>query len=240
MDNNEVIEILKTTLINNNIDNIDKVIKKLDVYYRYLVEYNQNVNLTAITTFEDVYIKHFVDCIENVKLYEQNSTLCDIGTGAGFPGLVIKIVRPDIKVTLVDSLNKRIVFLNNLIQMLNLDNIECLHYRAEDIEFKNKCLNSFDYVVARAVANMSTLTEYCLPYVKIDGEFIAYKSNDIDNEVLEAKNCITKLGGKIDKILSYKTANLYERTMIIIKKQIKTSSVYPRGQNKPRLKPIKQ
>ena len=239
MENNEVIEILKTTLINNNIDNIDEILKKFDIYYKYLVEYNQNVNLTAITTFEDVYIKHFVDCIENVKLYKHNSTLCDIGTGAGFPGLVIKIVRPDIEVTLVDSLNKRIVFLNNLIQMLNLENINCLHYRAEDTEFKNKYLNSFDYVVARAVANMSTLTEYCLPYVKIGGEFIAYKSNDIENEVLEAKKCIAKLGGTMDEILSYKTANLYERKIIIVKKQTKTSIIYPRGQNKPRLKPIK-
>lgn len=238
MDKQEVFDLIKRVLIDNNIEPSEDIFTKLDIYYNFLIEYNKSVNLTALTTFEDVYVKHFADCIAFSNIYKHGASLCDIGTGAGFPGIIIKIIRPDIKVTLVDSLNKRIVFLEALINKLALNDIYCLHYRAEDLEFKNKFLNKFDYVVARAVAAMPTLTEYCLPYVKTGGQFIAYKSNDIDIECNSAKKCINILGGKLFEIMNYKLTDEINRSAIVINKTTKTDFKYPRGLNKPRLNPI--
>lgn len=239
MNENEAISILKNALIENNIEPIDEIMDKYYKYYEYLIEYNKNVNLTAITSFEDVYIKHFVDSIANCKMYKANAKVCDIGTGAGFPGLALKIARPDLEIYLVDSLNKRITFLNDITEALSINKVHCLHYRAEDAQFKNKFLNSFDYVISRAVANMTTLTEYCLPYVKIGGEFIAYKSNNEETELNEATKCINILGGGSINIINVNITAELTRKLICIKKTKNTSSKYPRGQNKPRLSPIK-
>lgn len=234
----EIANLIDKELVANDIKPTEEIYDKFKKYYEYLVEYNKNVNLTAITDKNEVYIKHFLDCIKYAKIYKNNATLCDIGTGAGFPGVVLKIIRPDLNITLVDSLNKRIVFLNNLITLLDLNNITTLHYRAEDIEFKNKYLNSFDYVVARAVAEMTTLTEYCLPYVKKEGNFIAYKGNNGKNEVKVAEKCIEKLGGKLVDLINYSYLD-NERTIIIVNKIADTDKKYPRDQNKPRTAPIK-
>ena len=233
------IDILTDILIENNINPTNEMWDKFEKYYNYLVEYNKDVNLTAITEKEDVYIKHFADCLLGIKTYEENGTLCDIGTGAGFPGIVLKIARPDIKITLVDSLNKRVEFLNKLINLLELKNICALHYRADSEEFKKIYLNSFDYVVARAVANMTTLTEYCLPFVKVGGKFIAYKSDNIDDEIIDSKKCIDTLGGEINTIKHIKLDDNTTRSLVIINKIMRTDKKYPRNQNKPRLNPIK-
>ena len=239
MDNNNAIEQLCKVLIDNNIEVNDELLNKFKIYYEFLVEYNNNVNLTAITDFYDVYLKHFADSAAFASAFKKCASVCDIGTGAGFPGVVLKIIRPDLQITLVDSLNKRIVFLNELIKKLGLENITCLHYRAEDIEFKKRYLNSFDYVVARAVASMPTLSEYCLPYVKVGGQFVAYKSTNIDSEITESKNCISILGGKINKCITYQIEKNIIRTAVIVDKYKKTDFKYPRGQNKPRISPIK-
>lgn len=231
-------EILKNILSRYDIVLTEQMKEQFYCYYNYLVEYNNNVNLTAITDINEVYLKHFADSILGVDFIEKNATVCDIGTGAGFPGVVLKIVRPDIKLTLVDSLNKRVEFLNNLLAKLNINDVKVLHNRAEDVSFKNAHLNSFDYVVARAVAKLNTLCEYCLPFVKIDGKFIAYKSNDINNEITEANNAIQILGGKTEAVKTVNLDNITERSFVIINKTKHTDAKYPRGQNKPRIKPL--
>lgn len=222
----------------NNIKYTDDMLNKLELYYNFLVEYNQKVNLTAITDKNDVYKKHFADSLLGLEYISNNSILCDIGTGAGFPGVVLKIFNPSIKLYLVDSLNKRIVFLNELINLLKLENVTIIHARAEDISFKQKYLNKFDYVVARAVANLNTLLEYCLPYVKIGGNFISYKSNDIDNELKNVDKVISILGGNGYCIKEKKLDDTTNRCLIIINKAKNTVNKYPRGQNKPRLNPL--
>ena len=235
---NYAIEIFKNVLEQNNIEFTVDIKNKLDVYYKMLIEYNEKINLTAITDYSEVFIKHFTDSALFCAHYKSNASLCDIGTGAGFPGLLLKIIRPDLKVTLVDSLNKRILFLNDVIKNLELNDINCLHFRAEDLEFKSKYLNSFDYVVARAVAQMPTLTEYCLPYVKVGGQFIAYKSDNIAEELKLANKCISSLGGKLNNVAEISLTSDIIRKFIIIDKVNLTDKKYPRDMNKPRLKPL--
>ena len=225
-------------LDNNNIQYNQDMLDKLERYYSYLIEYNQNVNLTTITQKNDVYLKHFADSLLGLRYIKPNDSVCDIGTGAGFPGVVLKIFMPGIKLFLVDSLQKRVTFLQNLVKLLQLDNVTIIHARAEDSSFKKIYLNSFDCVVARAVAQMPTLCEYCLPFVEPNGIFIAYKSTNSGDEVESGKKAIESLGGKLEKIDNIQLADGICRDLIIIKKVKKSSSLYPRGQNKPRLKPI--
>ena len=214
--------------------------QKLENLYRYyelLNEWNEKINLTAITKLEDVYVKHFEDSLLGVALIKDNSSLCDIGTGAGFPGLVLAIIKEDIKVTLVDALQKRVKFLNLIVSELNLPNVTVLHNRAEDVDFKNSYLNSFDYVVARAVARLNVLTEYCLPYVKVGGQFIAYKSEKTEEEILECKNAFNVLGGELKEVINLQLKDMVRNLVVIIKNK-STNISYPRGQNKPKLKPL--
>ena len=172
----------------------DKQLSQLEKYYNLLIEWNNKINLTRIVEKEDVYLKHFYDSLTISKVIDLNNSgsLCDIGTGAGFPGVVLKIVYPNLKVTLVDSLNKRIVFLNEVIKKLELTDIEAIHSRAEDIKDK------YDIVTSRAVANLKKLSEYCLPLVKENGYFIPMKAN-VEEELLEAKDTIKKLNGTLEK-----------------------------------------
>jgi len=213
-------------------------IDKFEIYFNDLIDYNQKVNLTAITEKEEVYIKHFYDsCLAN-QLIPQNAKVIDVGTGAGFPGLPLKIVRNDIDLHLVDSLNKRIVFLNQLKQKLNL-NYSTYHSRAEDFCNNKTNREKFDVCVSRAVAKLNTLAEYCLPLVSIGGMFIAYKSGEIENEVNESLNAIKILGGEIKEIKKISLPNnMGERTLIIIKKIKNTPNKYPRNKNLPKLKPL--
>lgn len=231
-------KVLIKVLKENNIIPTDEMLSQFERYYEMLIEYNSMFNLTSIIQKEDVYLKHFADSLLGVKEYKFGATLCDIGTGAGFPGIVIKIARPDLCIVLVDSLNKRVNFLNNIINALNLDNIIALHFRAEDKEFKKKYLNTFDYVVARAVANLNTLTEYCLPYVKVSGTFIAYKSDNITDEIDQALNCICVLGGNNLRSKYYDLTETIRRQLIFIDKVHNTDLKYPRDKNKPRTNPI--
>lgn len=204
-------------------------------YYVDLIEKNKVMNLTAITEKEDVYIKHFIDSVLPIKEIKDNSKILDIGTGAGFPGIPLKIINETFNIVLLDSLNKRINFLNEEIEKLNLKNISAIHGRAED--YINVSRETFDYVVSRAVARLNTLLEYCLPYVKVGGYFLAYKSMSTDEEIQECKMALQVLGGKIEKIEKYNLEG-NERDIIFIKKIKETPKKYPRGQNKPKNQPL--
>ena len=177
----------------------DKQISQFLVYYEMLTEWNQSVNLTAITKYQDVMKKHFIDSLSLVKVYDvkSRSSVIDVGTGAGFPGLALKIAFPEMELTLLDSLNKRIHFLNAVIERLKLFGIKTLHGRAEDYARQDTYREQFDLCVSRAVANLSTLSEYCLPFVKKDGLFISYKSEKIGEEWKAAEKAISLLGGRV-------------------------------------------
>ena len=212
--------------------------KKFDKYFSMLVETNKVMNLTAITEENEVLIKHFLDSALPEKFIKQNATVVDVGSGAGFPAIPLKIVRPDLKIYMVDSLNKRITFLNDVINELQLTNAYAFHDRVEDFAAKNR--EKFDVSVARAVAPLNTLSEYLLPLVKIGGSAIIYKSTKLDEEIEEAHKAITILGAKIDSIQRFfiKEEGL-ERNVLILSKISQTSKKYPRNKNQPKLNPIK-
>ena len=212
-------------------------LNQLKEYYNLLIEYNTHTNLTRITEEKDVYLKHFYDSLTICKVINlNNQELLDIGTGAGFPGLVLKIVFPQLKVTLVDSLNKRIIFLNSVIKKLGLTDIKAIHERAEIYIKDNR--EKYDIVTSRAVANLNLLSELCLPYVKIGGYFISMKA-DIKDEIASSLNAIKTLGGVIKEIKEFKLPKENSlRTLVKIEKTVKTSVKYPRKFNEIKKKPL--
>ena len=219
-----------------NISDVDSVIDKFEIYYKELVEYNEKVNLTAITEKEEVFIKHFYDSGLSINYIPQGAKVVDVGTGAGFPGVPIKVLKQDIDLHLVDSLNKRIVFLDYLKSKLSLT-YNTYHARAE--EFCAKYREQYDICVSRAVAKLNTLAEYCLPLIKVGGKFIAYKSADIEQEIIESQNAIKILGGEIEEIKKFNLPNnMGSRCLVIIKKIKNTNKKYPRNKNLPKLKPL--
>ncbi|MFI3236412.1 MAG: 16S rRNA (guanine(527)-N(7))-methyltransferase RsmG [Lachnospiraceae bacterium] len=211
-------------------------------YFELLVEWNSFMNLTGITEFEEVMKKHFVDSVSLVKAFplDKPYTLLDIGTGAGFPGLPLKILFPELKVTLLDSLNKRIKFLNHVIEELGLEDIEAIHGRAEDYAKPALLREKYDLVVSRAVANLSTLSEYCLPFVKNGGVFVSYKSEKVSSEYLDANKAIYLLGGKVQNQVEFylPDTDIY-RNLFVIKKQRSTPKAYPRKAGLPAKEPLK-
>lgn len=212
--------------------------KQLKKYYEMLVEYNQHMNLTGITEEADVYLKHFYDSLtlEKAIHLEKMHTLCDIGTGAGFPGLVLKIVFPNLKVTLVDSLNKRILFLQDVIQELGLKEVEAIHVRAE--EFAKNHREQYDVVTSRAVANLSLLSEISLPLVRVGGYFIPMKAH-LELEMDTLNSIIGKLNGKIEELISFDLPNEHSvRNLLKIKKIEKTHYKYPRKFADMKKKPL--
>ena len=216
---------------------IEKHRKEFEVYFEELVSYNDKVNLTAITERNDVFTKHFLDSILPIDAIPYNAKLVDIGTGAGFPSLPIKIVRPDINITMVDSLNKRVNFLNLVCNKLNIKSNN-VHARAEDFAKNNREI--FDVAVARAVAKLNTLLEYLLPLVKVGGIILAYKGSNIAEEFTEAENALNILGGKVLKSIRFDLPNHYgERHVLIIEKIKPTPKQYPRDKNQPKTNPIR-
>jgi len=198
------------------------------------------MNLTAITEFDEVIEKHFLDSLQIAQYVDINNkdiSLIDVGTGAGFPGVPLKIAFPNIKVVLLDSLNKRINFLNEVIEVLGLENIAALHGRAEDYGKDPEYREQFDYCVSRAVANMCSLSEYCLPFVKVGGSFIPYKSGNIDEELVNAKKAVFLLGGKIDKVEKF-VLEENQRSFVFIKKEKNTGKKYPRKAGLPTKEPL--
>lgn len=210
-------------------------------YYELLIEWNGFMNLTAITDYNEVMKKHFVDSMSLIKAYDvsQKVSVIDVGTGAGFPGLALKIAYPNLQVTLLDSLNKRINFLNEVISQLDLTGVETVHGRAEDFAKPDKLRGKFDLCVSRAVANMSTLSEYCLPFVKVGGKFISYKSEKINEEMSVAKNAITLLGGKFEKSEEFMLpdSDIY-RNLVVIRKVKDTPKKFPRKAGLPAKEPL--
>lgn len=219
----------------------EQQINQFLVYYEMLVEWNQMMNLTAITEYEEVMKKHFVDSISLVKAYDvsKSVSVIDVGTGAGFPGLALKIAYPQLKLTLLDSLNKRIQFLNAVIEKLGLDGVDTIHGRAEDFAKPGKLREKYDLCVSRAVANLSTLSEYCLPFVKEGGEFISYKSEKIQEEMVKAEKAISILGGKVVKQVEFTLpdSDIY-RNLFVIRKVKKTPGKYPRKAGLPSREPL--
>lgn len=220
-----------------DIDNVSA--EKFAVYMELLREWNEKINLTAITDEEGILVKHFFDSCSISEFVDNNSKIIDIGTGAGFPGLPLKIVNDTLNLTLVDSLNKRINFLNEVKNKLGLKNVEIVHGRAEDVGIDNKYREKYDFAVSRAVAELRILVEYLLPLVKVGGKVIAMKGPNIDEEVENAKKAVKLLGGEIERIESFRLGNTdNERTVIIIKKIKNTESKYPRKAGIPRKNPL--
>jgi len=219
----------------------EQQIQQFIQYYEMLIEWNQMMNLTAITEYDDVMKKHFIDSISLIKAYDINKdvSVIDVGTGAGFPGLALKIAYPNLEVTLLDSLNKRINFLNAVIEKLGLTGVATVHGRAEDFAKPDKLREKFDLCVSRAVANLSTLSEYCLPFVKQGGLFVSYKSEKILEEMNAAKNAIYVLGGKVVEQVEFTLpdSDIY-RNLFVIKKERITPKKYPRKAGLPSKEPL--
>ena len=219
----------------------DSQIDQFMMYYKILIEWNQVMNLTAITAFNEVCTKHFLDSISLCKVIDctQEYTLMDVGTGAGFPGIPLKIVFPNLQITLLDSLGKRVKFLNEVIQRLGLHGIQAIHGRAEDYAKANLLREKFDICISRAVANLSTLSEYCIPYVKEGGFFISYKSEKLSEEMSNAKKAIEILGGNIVSQNEFLLPNsdIY-RNLLVIQKIALTPKKYPRKAGLPSKEPL--
>lgn len=242
---------------NNGLLIFDKGLKELEIelydnqkeqfvrFYEMLVEKNKVMNLTAITEFEEVIVKHFLDSLALVKVVGKEKlasgiNIIDVGTGAGFPGIPLKIAFPDINITLLDSLNKRINFLKEVSLELKLENVEFIHGRSEDFGRNPQYREKFDICVSRAVANLATLSEFCVPFVKQGGYFIPYKAGDCGKEVEESVTAVDKMGGSISKTLEYIVPSSdLNRVLLLIKKEKATPKAYPRKAGTPAKEPIK-
>ena len=221
-----------------NIELSDDQIEKIFLYQKLLIEWNQKMNLTAITEEKEIILKHFIDSMTIEKYIPRGAFVIDVGTGAGFPGIVLKIIRDDIKLTLLDSLNKRIQFLDEVVKSIGLNEVTTIHGRAEDIGRDLKFREKYDIVTARAVANLSTLAEYCLPFVKVGGSFIAMKGN-LTEEVELAQNAIKILGGNLEKVDSFCLPETdIVRNIVVINKLSQTPKIYPRKAGTPSNKPL--
>lgn len=232
-------KIFKDECLKNNLHDI----KNIDKFYKYmklLLEWNEKINLTAIKDEKEFIIKHFIDSLMINNLVKDEKRIIDVGTGAGFPGIPLKLFNEEQNVTLIDSVNKKVNVLNDVIQNLELKNIEAIHIRAEDLAQNKNYRENFDVSISRAVANMSTLVEYLIPFVKVGGYIICMKGPNYSEELDASKKAIEILGGKIEKVLQFNINKELERNVVIINKVKNTPNKYPRGQGKPLKLPLNE
>ena len=240
MNSKDMTQFLYTTAQSAGFNFSEKQLMQFDVYKELLIEWNKKMNLTAITEPHEIATKHFVDSLYGLKFMQNAKNLIDVGTGAGFPGIPLKIAKPELKLTLLDSLNKRINFLSEVTEKLDLPDVNCIHSRAEDgAKTSSPLRESFDVAVSRAVANLSVLAEYCLPYVKCGGVFLAYKGGDVEEECSNASSAIEILGGDITEVFKYTIPETdITHSVVVIKKIKNTPDKYPRLQGKIQKKPL--
>lgn len=226
-------------VMENLINTISKEKKETFEKFRFLLlEYNEKYNLTAIIEEKDVFFKHFVDSGVGVEFFKDHAKIAEIGSGAGFPSIVLKILNPTLKFDLFESVGKKCEFLRVVVDNLGLKDVHIYNIRAEDAAKEEKFREKYDFVTARAVARMNTLSEYCLPFVKVGGTFIAYKSGDT-SEITEAESAYKELGAKLENVIKYELPEGYgERSIAIVKKVKNTPKKYPRGQGKERKNPL--
>lgn len=239
MNIDEFHNIFKKECDKNKIDFVENQSKQLYKYMNLILEWNEKINVTAIKDEKEFIVKHFIDSLTICNFVKDAKKILDIGTGAGFPGIPLKIYYPEIEFTLIDSVNKKVTVLKDVTQKLNLQKIEALHVRAEELAKDLKYRESFDIVTTRAVSNLATISEYMLPFVKIGGKAICMKGPNVEQELEDAKKAIKLLGGEIEDIKKIQIDDELERNIIIIKKVNKTDKKYPRGQGKPAKEPIK-
>lgn len=237
------IEYLEKELNSIGLTPSQKQLDQFILYYKMLIEWNNRFNLTAITNFEQVVLKHYIDSVSLIQVdknFNEYNKIIDVGTGAGFPAIPIKILFPNLDFTLLDSLKKRVNFLQEVINRLQLKSIVAIHGRAEDIASSKEHRENYDLCISRAVANLATLLEYCLPFVKVSGNFIAYKSINCNKEIEGSKNVINILGGTLSEIIEYQLPNTdIKRILIKINKINNTNKKYPRKAGKPSKEPLK-
>ena len=234
-------EMLKNRMDRLQIETNENMLEQFDLFYHLLVEWNKVMNLTGITEYEEVVEKHFADSLSLARFLDLNKihTVIDVGTGAGFPGIPLKIAFPHLKVVLLDSLNKRINFLNEVIAKLDLREIHTIHGRAEEYARKPEYREQFDLCVSRAVANLSVLSEYCIPYIRIRGIFVPYKSGEIDEEVAASRKAVDILGGQIDHVEKFQIPDTdIHRSFVFINKIKNTQKKYPRKAGTPAKEPL--
>ncbi|MEG1509302.1 MAG: 16S rRNA (guanine(527)-N(7))-methyltransferase RsmG [Clostridia bacterium] len=230
-------ELLIKYLTQNNITPTPQILAKFEQFFELLIEWNSKFNLTTITEKDEVIIKHFADSLYGVNFLPQNAFVCDIGAGAGFPSIPLAIVRPDLNFVLVDSLNKRVNFLNEAVEKLGLTNCKSVHSRAEDL--KENYFEAFDVVVSRAVAYLPTLLEYCVPYIKVNGFCLFYKAQNIEEEIGLCAKAFKALNCKVEEAHSFTILDTdYTRCIVKVVKTKSTNPIYPRGQNKPKIQPL--
>ena len=234
-------EMLKNRMDRLQIETNENMLEQFNLFYHLLVEWNKVMNLTGITEYEEVVEKHFADSLSLARFLDLNKihTVIDVGTGAGFPGIPLKIAFPHLKVVLLDSLNKRINFLNEVIAKLDLKEIHTIHGRAEEYARKPEYREQFDLCVSRAVANLSVLSEYCIPYIRVGGIFVPYKSGEIDEEVDASRKAVDILGGQIDHVEKFQLSDTdIHRSFVFINKIKNTQKKYPRKAGTPAKEPL--
>lgn len=230
---------IKDFFLENGIALSDKQVFQFNKYFEMLIENNKVMNLTSITEFDDVVIKHYYDSILPYKSFYKNSKIIDIGTGAGFPAIPLKILRSDLEFVLVDSLNKRVNFIKEVVKELDLKGVEVVHSRSEDLALDKNYREKFDFCISRAVAKLNTLLELCIPFIKIKGMMLAYKGSNYEDEISISKNALSVLNCKIYKIEKFELPFNYGlRNIIFIEKTGKTTDKYPRKNNLPKNKPL--
>lgn len=239
MEINEFKQEFEIYLLKMDIELSEEQYNQFYKYMNILIEWNKKINLTAITEPKEVILKHFVDCLAIAKYIDKNKTIIDVGTGAGFPGIPLKIYRKDLEITLVDSLNKRINFLNEVINQLNLKEIKAIHGRAEELGKNKKYREQFDVATSRAVANLATLSEYLIPFVKNGGKVLFMKTLEVEEELEKAKKAIKVLGGKIENVNKFYLPNSeIGRSIVIVRKEKETPNKFPRKPGTPAKEPI--